>query len=165
MRRMSQFSVNGPGIAAVCLGIARHAISAYVEMAATKRHALSQELWAERGVSQICVSKAEAALRSARCFFYDSIGAVWDAAVEDRDATLEERATLRMACVHAAQASADVVDMIFRASGSSATQSTLPLERCWRDVNTAATHMVVNESNYESTGRVLFGLPPGIALI
>ena len=165
MRRLSPFSLNGPGISAVCLGIARHAISAFVELAGTKRHILSKELWAERSVAQVCVSKAEATLRSARAFFYEAIGDIWNAAEEGREATLEERCALRLACVNAAQASADVVDMVFRASGSSAVQTSVPLERCWRDVNTAATHLVVNESNYETTGMVLFGLDHGAGLI
>ena len=70
-----------------------------------------------------------------------------------------------MACVNAAEASVKAVDLVFGGAGSQAAQASFPIERCWRDVHTAATHVTVNTANYESTGRVLFGMEPGIALI
>ena len=42
-------------------------------------------------------------------------------------------------------------------------QKFTPIRRQY--VHTAATHVTLNVSNYESTGRVLFGMEPGIALI
>ena len=38
-----------------------------------------------------------------------------------------------------------------------------PLERCFRDVHTAAQHLQVQEG-WEATGRVLMGLEPQVAL-
>ncbi len=163
--RMAAFSTLGPGVAAVCLGIARHAVDAYVELAQTKRHSVNNTLLRESPVAQVRVSEAEAALLSGRAFFYEAIGTVWQAALDGRAATLRERALLRMACVNAAQSATKATDLMFDGAGSQATQASFPLERCWRDVHTAASHVTLNISNYESTGRVLFGMEPGIALI
>ena len=163
--RMAAFSTLGPGVAAVCLGIGRHAIDAYVELAQTKRHSVNNTLLRESPVAQVRVSEAEAALQSGRAFFYEAVGKVWQAALDGRAATLRERTLLRMACVNAAQSAAKATDLVFAGAGSQAAQASLPLERCWRDVHTAASHVTLNISNYESTGRVLFGMEPGIALI
>lgn len=163
--RMAPFSTLGPGVAAVCLGIARHAVDAFVELAQTKRNSVNNTLMRESAVAQVRVSEAEAALQSGRAFFYEASGGIWDAAQEGRQASIRERAMLRMACVNAAQASVKAVDLVLGGSGSQAIQTSLPIERCWRDVHTAATHVTLNVSNYESTGRVLFGMEPGIALI
>ena len=163
--RMAPFSTLGPGVAAVCLGIARHAIDVFAGLAQTKRNSVNNTLMRESAVAQVRISEAEAALQSGRAFFYGACETIWEAAQEGRPATLRERALLRMACVNAAEASVKAVDLVFGGAGSQAAQASFPIERCWRDVHTAATHVTVNTANYESTGRVLFGMEPGIALI
>ncbi|MEO6398129.1 MAG: acyl-CoA dehydrogenase family protein [Tepidiformaceae bacterium] len=163
--RMAPFSTLGPGVGAVCLGIARHALDVYVELAQTKRHSVNNSLMREGALAQVRVSEAEVALQSGRAFFYEATGNIWAAAKEGRQVSIRERALLRMACVNAAQASVTAVDLVFGGAGSQAAQVSLPIERCWRDLHTAATHVTLNVSNYESTGRVLFGMEPGIALI
>jgi alkylation response protein AidB-like acyl-CoA dehydrogenase len=163
--RIPPFSVLGPGVAAVCLGIARHALDGFVELAQGKRHAVSNVLARERVVAQMRLSEAEATLRAARSFFYETAASAWAAACEDRTLSLEERALLRIASVNAAQASTRAVDLVFSVSGSSAIQASAPIERCWRDIHTAATHVTVAEANYEATGRVLLGLDPGPTLL
>ena len=163
--RMAPFSTLGPGVAAVCLGIARHAIDVFAGLAQTKRNSVNNTLMRESAVAQVRISEAEAALQSGRAFFYGACETIWEAAQEGLPATLRERALLRMACVNAAEASVKAVDLVFGGAGSQAAQASFPIERCWRDVHTAATHVTVNTANYESTGRVLFGMEPGIALI
>ncbi len=163
--RISPLSVLGPGVAAVCLGIARHAIEGFIDLAHGKRHTLSNTLAQERTVTQMRLSEAEGTLRAARSFFYEAAASTWAAACDGRVPLLEERAVLRIACVTAAQAAARTVDLLFSVSGSSAIQASAPIERCWRDVHTAATHVTVAEANFETTGRVLLGLDPGATLL
>ncbi|MGH2632860.1 MAG: acyl-CoA dehydrogenase family protein [Tepidiformaceae bacterium] len=163
--RIPAFSVLGPGVAAVSLGIARHAIDGFVALAREKRHAISQTPTQERAVARIRVSEAEGIVRAARAFYYEAVEASWALACEDRTPTLEERALLRIACVTAAQSAARAVDLVFSVSGSSAIQASAPIERCWRDVHTAATHATVAEVNFETTGQVLFGQDPGPVLL
>src|SRR6185436_4204532 len=75
-----QFGLLGMGIAAVALGVARAAIAELVELAGGKKPAGSRRTLAERASTQLDVAEAEALLRSARAFFYESIDSAWDAA-------------------------------------------------------------------------------------
>ncbi len=163
--RIPPFSALGPGGGALTLGIARHAIEAFVDLAKRKRHAVSNTLAQERAVAQMRVSEAEGIVRAARAFYYESLDAIWAAACEGRTPTLEERSMLRIACVTAAQSSTRAVDLVFGISGSSAIQESAPIERCWRDVHAAATHATVAEVNHETTGKVLLGIDPGPVLL
>ena len=163
--RIPAFSALGPGVAAVSLGIARHAIDGFIELARVKRHAISNTQTQERAIARIRVSEAEGVLRAARAFYYEAVEASWAMACEDRMPSLQERALLRIACVNAAQSAARAVDLVFSVAGNSAIQASAPIERCWRDVHTAATHATVAEVNYETTGQVLFGQDPGPVLL
>jgi len=53
------------------------------------------------------------------------------------------------------------VDLLYRLAGSTAIFQSSALERCFRDVHTAAQHLQVQEARWETTGRVLMGLAPG----
>jgi alkylation response protein AidB-like acyl-CoA dehydrogenase len=163
--RLPAFSVLGPGPAANCLGIARHAIERFVELATAKRHAVSNALVGERAVAQLRLSEAEATLRAGRLLYFETLASFWGTVCAGETPTIEDRASLRLACVHAAQSAVRAVELVAGVSGSSAIQVAEPIERCWRDVRTAATHATVTEANYEATGRVLLGLEPGAALL
>lgn len=163
--RLPAFSVLGPGPAATCLGIARHALDRFVELATAKRHTVSNTLVGERPVAQLRLSEAEATLRAGRALYFETLTSFWATVCEGAEPTLEQRASLRLACVHAAQSAVRAVELISGLSGSSAIQVAEPLERLSRDVHTAATHATVTETNYEATGRVLLGLEPGAALL
>jgi alkylation response protein AidB-like acyl-CoA dehydrogenase len=163
--RLPALSVLGPGPAATCLGIARHAIDRFIELATAKRHTVSNALVADRPVAQVRLSEAEAALRAGRALYLETLASFWATVCAGDTPTLEERASLRLACVHAARSAVQAVDLVAGVSGSSAIQVAEPLERLSRDVHTAATHATVTETNYEATGRVLLGVEPGPALL
>jgi alkylation response protein AidB-like acyl-CoA dehydrogenase len=163
--RIPPFSALGPGGGALTLGIARHAIEAFIQLAKAKRHAVSNTLAQDRPVAQMRLSEAEGLVRAARAFYYESLESIWKAACEGRTPSLEERAMLRIACVTASQASTRAVDLVLSVSGSSAIQASVPLERCWRDVHAAATHATIAEVNHETTGKVLLGIDRGLVLL
>ena len=74
--------------------------------------------------------------------------------------SLDDRASVRLASLTAAENSLAIVDSLYRLAGSTGIfQSSLP-ERCWRDVHTAAQHVQVQDGRWETAGRVLFGLDP-----
>jgi len=60
----------------------------------------------------------------------------------------------------AAENSLAVVDSLYRLSGATGIFQSSLLERCWRDVHTAAQHVQVQDGRWETAGRVLFGLDP-----
>ena len=74
---------------------------------------------------------------------------------------LEDRAAVRIASLTATGNCVAAVDLLYKLAGSTAIFQSSPLERCFRDVHTAAQHLQVQEGRWETTGRVLFGLEPG----
>jgi indole-3-acetate monooxygenase len=138
--------------AAVPLGIARGAIDAFVDLLTRSGSPKSQLRESPHVLVQL--SKAEARLRAARALLFAAIRDVW-ATICESDVRLseEQRLTLRLASAHAAETSAEVVEMLWYAYGSSAIFTGNPLERRFRDVHTAAQRF--NAAAYEQAGRML----------
>jgi alkylation response protein AidB-like acyl-CoA dehydrogenase len=124
----------------------------------------SSSLLREKSSAQVDLARAEALVRSGRAFLFDEIGARWDDALAGRPASLESRALTRLASCHATQCAIQAVDLMYACGGGSSLFESSRLERCFRDVHAAGQHVAVNaHSNLEPTGRVLFGLDPGMA--
>jgi alkylation response protein AidB-like acyl-CoA dehydrogenase len=148
----------------VCLGLARRAIEEFKETARTKQAAFGPPL-REQVQAHAALARAEALVRSARIYWYDRIEAMWQAAVEGRELSLDALAEVRMASLVAAENSVAAADLLQRVAGTTAIFQSSPLERVWRDVHTAAQHMHVQDGRWETVGRILLGLDPGSPLI
>jgi alkylation response protein AidB-like acyl-CoA dehydrogenase len=159
--RFPVFGLLALGIAAVALGIARRAIDELVELAAHKRPAGSRKRLAERSAVQAQVAQAEAGLRAARAFLFESVAQAWDAAGMSALAP-RQRAALRLAATHATTTAAEVVTSMYHAGGASSIYATMPLQRCFRDVHVATQHVMVAAPTYELTGRVLLDIDTDI---
>ena len=61
---------------------------------------------------------------------------------------------------HAMDTALDVVDTMHRLGGTTAIYATNALDRCLRDLHTAAADIIVSPRVYENAGRVLLGLEP-----
>ena len=145
---------------AVCLGIARRAVDEFRELSMGKERPFALRL-SEQVQAQVGLARAEALVRSARSYWYQSVGAIWQKASTGEDISLEDRTGIRLAALTAAENSTQAVDIAWRLGGSSSIFVSSPLERCWRDVHAAAQHMQVQDGRWETAGRVLFGLEPG----
>jgi len=151
-------------IATVALGIGRAAIDALIEIASSKTSAGSATVLRDKALAQADMARAEALLRSGRAFLFDELGAMWNNAVAGRIISLQERAQVRLAAVHAAQCAIQATDLMYQLGGGASLFQGGRLERCFRDVHAAGQHVAVSPlSNLEPIGRVLFGLPPGMA--
>jgi alkylation response protein AidB-like acyl-CoA dehydrogenase len=59
-----------------------------------------------------------------------------------------------------AELSISVIDTLMTLSGTAGFSSSQPIQRAWRDIHFASTHISVNpEANYGHFGRMEFGLP------
>jgi len=152
-------------IAPVALAVARGAISELRELAGRKTSLGFNKPLRERGVVQVAVARAEAMLRAARLLFYDTFDGVWARTVAGERATLEQRADLMLAAVHAATTASKVVDMMHRAAGSSGIYAKSPLERHFRDAQTLRHHGFLSENRFEAVGQVYLGLAPEFAMV
>jgi alkylation response protein AidB-like acyl-CoA dehydrogenase len=151
-------------VAVVALGIARAAIEALTEIAATKATAGSSTPLRDKPFAQVELAKAEALLRSGRAYLFDELGAMWTNALAGRDISVQERAHVRLAAVHAARSAIQSVDIVYQLGGGASLFQGGRLDRCFRDINAAGQHMALSPLSYmEPIGRVLFGLPPGVA--
>jgi alkylation response protein AidB-like acyl-CoA dehydrogenase len=148
----------------VCLGLARHAIEEFKQLALNKQGMFGAGL-SEQVQAQVGLARAEALVRSARAYWYENIQAIWNAATEGREISLKDRAAVRIASLTAAENSVAAVDLLYRLGGTSSVFQSSPLERCFRDVHTAAQHMQVQDSRWETAGRVLFGLDPASPIL
>lgn len=160
-----QFGLLGMGIAAVALGLARASIRELVDIAGGKTPSGSARPLAARPAAQSEVSRAEAELRSARAFYYESIGRAWEAAERDGRIDVDHRRDIRLATTHATHACAKVVDRMYDLGGGTSVYRRSPLQRIFRDVHVATQHMMVGPSTLELTGRLFLGLETDVAML
>ncbi|AEM84359.1 acyl-CoA dehydrogenase family protein [Streptomyces violaceusniger] len=152
-------------IAAAALGNARGAIDDLMDLAGHKVATGSRRTLAEKATTQAAVGQAEAALRAARAFFYSAIDDAWQAACTADEVALGLRTGLRLAAAHAARTSAEVVRAMYDLGGGSAVYESSPLQRRFRDATTATAHLQVSPATWETTGRILLGLPTNVAAL
>jgi hypothetical protein len=68
-----------------------------------------------------------------------------------------------LSLAHAVHTAVRVTDLMYHLGGSAAIYATSPLERCFRDIHTAAADIAAAPRVYEAAGQVYLGLepPPG----
>jgi indole-3-acetate monooxygenase len=148
----------------VCLGVARHAIEEFRQLALTKESPFGPPMREQVQVHS-GLAHAEALLRSARVYWYQNVESLWETASAGRNPSPDELVSVRLASLTAAENSAAAVDILRRLAGTTAIFQSSPLERCWRDVHTALQHMQVQDVRWETAGRVLLGLDPQSAIV
>lgn len=160
-----QFGLLAMGIASVALGIGRAAIDELVAFASEKTPQGSTRSLAQRGSTQSAVADAEALLRSARAFFYESVEAAWEAARRGGSLPVHHRRDVRLATTHATHTSARVVDLMYDLGGGTSVYDRSPLQRHFRDVHVATQHMMVGPGSRELVGRLFLGLETDVAML
>ena len=156
--RLPFFGVLAAAVAAVTLGIGRHALESVIELAQKKHPLGAKRSLAHRELVQLRVAQAEAKLSGARALLFETLGAVEHAAEAGDPASLAARARLRLAAAHAASESAAAVDLAYHAGGATSIYEKSPLQRCFRDVHVATQHAMVGDASATLAGRVLLGL-------
>lgn len=163
--RFPQFALLAHGVAAVSLGIARGSIDELLRVAASKKRYGTSMTLANRPHTQIEVALAEARLRSARAFFYETIEAAWSLALAGTPVPIDVRRDMRLATTHAMQASIQVVDAMYTLAGGAAVYDGSPLQRQLRDVHVASQHIMVSSNTLETIGLLLLGLETNTATL
>lgn len=145
-------------MAGVPLGLARRSIDLVMERARSKRVPTGSFLSDEVHIRQ-SIAHAEADLSSARSFYFDALGELWDA-VKGDELSLQHRARWRLAMTHAFVTSVDVISRMYKTAGGSAAYTRTGLDRVMRDALTANQHINANLRSYELVGQMLFGDDP-----
>jgi indole-3-acetate monooxygenase len=137
------------------LGVARAALEAAAEVIRTKRGWGGVPL-RDTGRLQQVLAEATAMHEASKGYFYAAAEALW-AEMQEGESTAEARARARLAASHAGNESVRVVDLLHRALATSAIMQSSPLDRQFRDIHTAAAHVMIGPLTYEAAGRVLLG--------
>jgi alkylation response protein AidB-like acyl-CoA dehydrogenase len=147
-------------LAVVNLGLARAALDVAINMAGGRRTTTGAPQLADRAYYRIELAKAEAQLRSARAFFYESTDSVWQSILAGNEVTPEQVSLLRLCATQIAREGADVVNRAYRLGGTVAIYRTHPLQRLMRDAMVVTQHAFLGEGNYDGAGAVFAGVPP-----
>jgi indole-3-acetate monooxygenase len=161
------FAYNFPGIT---LGIARSALDTFAELAERKTVTTSnltgrRVMLRDEGYAQAALARAEAMVRSARAFTYDTFGEIWATLVRGETLPLRLRALYRLAMAHTHQACADAVALVYKANGGGSVYVNGPFDRHFRDVHTINQHTLNGLKTYEIVGAALMGLEPNDPLL
>ena len=108
------------------------------------------------------IAEATADIEAARAYMYGAAEELWESVQResDDDALAPARARLRLATSNATAASVRAVDAVHRALATSSIFRSSALERPFRDIHTAAAHVMIGPMTYEAAGRVLLGAEP-----
>ena len=151
------FALLAAGIAAVGLGVARHALDELLVLAEGKRPQFSSRTLAENPFTQIELARAEARLRAGRAFLLDELSSAWEVAVAGGPIELASRVAIRLACVNATDAAVAATDAAYTLAGGSSVYSSNVLQRCLRDVHVTTQHLMVAPKLNETLGKLLLG--------
>ena len=160
-----QFTFLALGIGAVCMGIARAAIDELIDVATAKKRAGNSATIASKSISQTKLAQAEADLRSARAFYYDTLEEAWEVARNGGKVSLDVRRDLRLATTNAVMKSAGVVDEMYNLAGGTSVYRSSRLQRYFRDVHVTTQHIMVAPQTLEVLGSMYFGNDAKSAMI
>lgn len=150
---------------AVALGIARHAIDAFIEIA-NQRMITMASLGGQKVLlrtspnAQTALARAEGLVRSARALAYSEIDSAWATLEAGGQLSLEARANFAIAVTTTHRNCVQAIDLLYQANGGSSVYARCPLERCFRDIHTLSQHHFTSAAIDESAGQALLGLNP-----
>jgi alkylation response protein AidB-like acyl-CoA dehydrogenase len=153
-------AIVGPHHSAIATGIARRGIDELKELAGSKIPRARTGLLRERELVQDAVGRAEAMLGAAQAYRASAVGDVWETVLAGNDSTPEQRARCRLSASYAADSARQAMDLMYRAGGTTSSQRSHPLGRCWRDLATVGQAAAVMPDWYPLAGRIFLGLDP-----
>ena len=147
------------------LGIARGALAAF--MARLPGRAITYTDYSEQSqapVTHMEVGEVMMKIHSADAHGRAAIELASAAATVDL--TIEERALVRAHAAHATGLARDAVDILYRASGASSIQQSVPIQRFQRDIQALANHAFLTDAtSLELLGRIACGLEPNTVFL
>ena len=145
---------------AFAFGVARRALDAVIDLAQSKyRGYRAASPLALRTSFQKSLGECDLRLRAARSLVVEILEGVWDTLCNGGTPDVKMHVDMRSSATFATEVAVDVVTQAFRYAGGEAVYQPNVLQRCLRDINVAAQHLMVSNSSYESYGKLALGLP------
>lgn len=148
-------------LAVVGLGVARGALDTLKEMAGGPGSITGAPTLANRAYVQTEVAQAEAALRSARAFFYEATEDAYATLVAGETLSIDKINLLRLSSTHAAKVGVDVAQTAYRLAGTTAIYTDHPIARHFNDALVVAQHAFLSTGTWTSAGQIIVGLEAG----
>jgi len=142
------------GHGAHALGVASAALESFVDAVNSKpvQGSSRQLAMGHMQAHQIAFARADVLVRAARTLLHETVREAYEDARTHAELALELRVRLREANVFTVRAAKDAVGLVFEMAGSGAVYRGRPIERAFRDINTAANHTNYVESAYTAIG-------------
>ena len=145
-------------LAVVALGIARAALDELNDRAGGRTSITGAPVLADRAHVQIEIAKAEAKLRAARAFFYETTDDAYDTLVGGDELDVQKRNLIRLSASHAARTGADVAHAVYSICGTDGIFTGDPIAHFMQNALIVPQHAFLAEGTWQSAGRVLLGL-------
>lgn len=147
-------------LAVVALGAARGALDHLIEMAGGRTSITGAPVLADRAFVQTGIAKAEAAVRSAKAFFYEAADNAYETLCQGKELDDEARVMLRLSASHAAQAGADACLSVYQLAGTTGIYTDSSIGRRLQDALIVPQHAFLSEGTFMSAGRCILGIDP-----
>ncbi|WP_355661118.1 acyl-CoA dehydrogenase family protein [Halomonas salifodinae] len=147
-------------LAVTTLGLAREALDSVRAMAGGRKSVTGAPNLGEREYAQIALGKAEAKVRAARAFFYDSTEAAWAAIEAGGEPSRDQVNLLRLSTTHLTQECAEAIRDVYQISGMTGADNAHPLSRILRDAQLCTQHAFMGEITWRNAGAIFFGHDP-----
>jgi alkylation response protein AidB-like acyl-CoA dehydrogenase len=151
-------SVYAAGFAGLALGIARSMQDDLLHLSIGKTARGQKTTMSQNAVIQSQVSQAEARLRSARAFLFDSLRDIWAAVVTGGEITFDQRMQIRLASTWAINEAEKVCASAYSAAGSTAIFENQPFERRFRDIHAVTQQVQGRPVHFETVGAHMIDL-------
>ncbi|CAD5106227.1 acyl-CoA dehydrogenase family protein [Zestomonas carbonaria] len=147
-------------LSVVGLGVARAALDVLSDMASGRFSVTGAPALADRPLAQMQMAKAEAELRAARAWFYESMANAWASVLAGDPVSMEQTNLLRLSSTHATRVSAEVARSAQMLSGMTGVYRSNPLSRFVNDTLVITQHAFMGDMTYQNAGAIFFGNKP-----
>jgi indole-3-acetate monooxygenase len=139
---------------AFALGVGRRALDTLLDLAQSKQRGYGQmSALAARPAVHRVLGESDLRRRAARTLAIESYEKAWATVCAGQTLPPRWQAELRRVATFATEGALEVTTQAFRYSGGTALYSAHVLQRCLRDINAAAQHLMVSDAAYENYGR------------
>lgn len=142
------------------LGLSRAALEIVQESAAGRKSVTGAPNLGEREYVQIAIAKAQAKMKAAKLFFYESTESAWATIEAGGTPSKEQVNMLRLSSSHLNHECVDVVRTVYELMGMSSAENSNPMTRILRDSSLCSQHAFMGQVTYRNAGAMFFGHDP-----
>lgn len=147
--------------AAFACGVGRRALDILIELAESKKrgYSVDNKNLGNKGTVQSLIGRSEITLRAARALTIELNERAWNEVCRGNLVPTRLQSELRSAATYCTEVATTITTQAFRCAGASVVYEHDTLQRCLRDINVAAQHLLVSENSFENLGKITLGFP------